>query len=116
MYIKTAQIHPKKQKLESRRQRALGHVTNSSGIMAAATGGSGGSGCSTVRKRRVESSRTEKKAADSSEEHAAESSSREPDKHTSPEPLHNGTFWLTRIVLLRSVAFIYCKHVDMSQM
>lgn len=116
MYIKTAQIQPKKQQeLESRRQRALGHVTltNSSGIMAAATGGSG---CSTVRKRRVERSRTEKKDADSSEEHAAESSSREPDKHTSPEPLQNGTFWLTRIVLLRSVAFIYCKHVDMSQM
>lgn len=112
MYITTAQIQPKKQQ-KSRRQRALGHVTNSSGIMATATGGSG---CSTVRKRRVESSRTEKKAADSSEEHAAESSSREPDKHSSPEPLQNGTFWLTRIVLLRSVAFIYCKHVDMSLM
>lgn len=86
-------------------------MTVGSGIMAAATSGSGSS---SVRKRRVEGSRAEKKAADSSEEQGAESSSSktEPVKTTSPEALHNGTFWLTRIVLLRSVAFIYCKHVD----
>lgn len=73
------------------------------------------SGSTSVRKRRVESSRTEAKAADSSEEHGADTgrdTGKDSDKLRSPESLQNGTFWLTRIVLLRAVAFIYCKQVN----
>lgn len=70
------------------------------------------SGSTSVRKRRVESSRTEAKAADSSGEHGADTGG---DKLTIPESLQSGTFWLTRIVLLRAVAFIYCKRVQPGQ-
>lgn len=93
---------------DNRRQRVFSHVTASSANMAAAVerGGS-----TSVRKRRVENTRTEAKAADSSEEHGADTG-RDSDKLRSPESLQNGTFWLTRIVLLRAVAFIYCKQVD----
>lgn len=84
-------------------------MTVNSANMAAASD----SGGSSVRKRRVDSSRTETKPADSSEEHGADSS-RDADKEKRLQSLQTGTYWLTRIVLLRSVAFIYCKHVDVS--
>lgn len=31
------------------------------------------------------------------------------DPTDSPARLHTGTFWLTRVVLLRALAFIYCE-------
>ncbi|XP_070707773.1 lipase maturation factor 1 [Pempheris klunzingeri] len=70
--------------------------------MAAAGDGSE----SSVRRRRVVGGKAEAKCADSSEEDGA-NPSEEPAGERSPPSLHTGTFWLTRIVLLRSVAFIY---------
>ncbi|TKS90138.1 Lipase maturation factor 1 [Collichthys lucidus] len=70
--------------------------------MAAASDSSG----SSVRKRRVDSSKTETKSADSSEEHGAESSG-DTEKEKRFASTQRGTYWLTRIVLLRAVAFIY---------
>lgn len=71
---------------------------------------------SSVRKRRVDSSKTEAKPADVQDGDGADSAT---DSSTDPSTdpgtgrkagkLRTGTFWLTRIVLLRSVAFIYCK-------
>uniref|UniRef100_A0A673AP65 Lipase maturation factor n=1 Tax=Sphaeramia orbicularis TaxID=375764 RepID=A0A673AP65_9TELE len=71
--------------------------------MAAATDSSE----SSVRKRRVYSSKAESETeADSSKDNAETSS-----KHTGKEKrlgsVRPGTYWLTRVVLLRSVAFIY---------
>uniref|UniRef100_A0A1A8CTH1 Lipase maturation factor n=1 Tax=Nothobranchius kadleci TaxID=1051664 RepID=A0A1A8CTH1_NOTKA len=63
----------------------------------------GGSPESTVRKRRVDSRRTETDHVPSSADNGA-GDNRDTDKETQ---LHPGTFWLTRVVLLRSVAFIY---------
>ncbi|KAK9530738.1 hypothetical protein VZT92_012224 [Zoarces viviparus] len=69
----------------------------------AATGGT----CeSSVRKRRVDGRKTDSKCADSREEHGADSRE-DTEEETGPRSLQTGTFWLTRIVLLRSVAFIY---------
>ncbi|XP_049419438.1 lipase maturation factor 1 [Epinephelus fuscoguttatus] len=61
---------------------------------------------SSVRKRRVVSSKTDTQRAVSGEEHGAESSE-DTGKEKRLETLQTGTYWLTRIVLLRSVAFIY---------
>ncbi|TDG98365.1 hypothetical protein EPR50_G00217230 [Perca flavescens] len=65
-----------------------------------------GSSASSVRRRRVDGRKTEAECADSGGEHGAESS-----EHTEEEKrrqtLQTGTYWLTRVVLLRSVAFIY---------
>ena len=30
---------------------------------------------------------------------------------THPEKLENGSYWLTRILILRYLGFIYCKHL-----
>lgn len=62
-----------------------------------------------VRKRRVDSSKTEEKHADTSDGRGAKDSKHEEKKEESFQSLHTGSYWLTRIVLLRSVAFIYCK-------
>nr|CBN81183.1 Lipase maturation factor 1 [Dicentrarchus labrax] len=70
--------------------------------MAAAGDSSG----SAVRRRRGDGSKTETKCADSSGEHGAEPGE-DSEKEKSPQSLQTGTYWLTRIVLLRSVAFIY---------
>ncbi|XP_030256928.1 lipase maturation factor 1 isoform X1 [Sparus aurata] len=70
--------------------------------MAATSDSSG----SSVRKRRVDSSKTETKCADGSEENEADSG-KDTEKEKELQRLHTGTYWLTRIVLLRSVAFIY---------
>lgn len=70
--------------------------------MAATSDSSG----SSVRKRRVDSSKTETKWADSGGEDG-EKLSKDTEKEKSHQSLQRGTFWLTRIVLLRSVAFIY---------
>ncbi|CAB1423907.1 unnamed protein product [Pleuronectes platessa] len=60
-----------------------------------------------VRKRRVDSRRQkETQTGDSGGEHAADSDSGSGTEHT-PGSLQTGTYWLSRIVLLRSVAFIY---------
>ncbi|KAE8284534.1 Lipase maturation factor 1 [Larimichthys crocea] len=64
------------------------------------------SSSSSVRKRRVDSSKTETKSVDSSEEHGAESSG-DTEKEKRVTSIQRGTYWLTRIVLLRAVAFIY---------
>lgn len=64
---------------------------------------------SSVRRRRVDGRKTQSKCADSSEQDAA-NSAEDPQEETAPQSLRTGTHWLTRIVLLRSVAFIYCKH------
>ncbi|XP_054454816.1 lipase maturation factor 1 [Anoplopoma fimbria] len=66
----------------------------------------GDSSQSSVRKRRVDSRTTESKCADSSEEHGADNRE-DPEEGQRLRPLQTGTYWLTRIVLLRSVAFIY---------
>uniref|UniRef100_A0A1A7XB97 Lipase maturation factor n=1 Tax=Iconisemion striatum TaxID=60296 RepID=A0A1A7XB97_9TELE len=65
-----------------------------------------GSPESTVRKRHVDSRRTETDNVPSSTENGAKDN-RDPDKETELESLQPGTFWLTRVVLLRAVAFIY---------
>nr|XP_046233279.1 lipase maturation factor 1 isoform X2 [Scatophagus argus] len=70
--------------------------------MAAASNAFG----SSVRKRRVDGSKTETKSADSIEDNGAEPS-KDTEKGKRVESLRTGTYWLTRIVLLRSVAFIY---------
>lgn len=66
---------------------------------------------STVRKRRLGGGKTETKCAGSSGEDGAKPSE-EPETERSLPPVHAGTHWLTRVVLLRSVAFIYREHVD----
>ncbi len=72
----------------------------------------GDSSGSSVRKRRVDSSKRETKWADGGEENGEKSIKEEKEKEKRLESLQTGTYWLTRIVLLRSVAFIYCKHAD----
>uniref|UniRef100_A0A3Q3MKL7 Lipase maturation factor n=1 Tax=Labrus bergylta TaxID=56723 RepID=A0A3Q3MKL7_9LABR len=67
--------------------------------MAASTGDSSSS---SVRKRHVGNNKTETKSADCSEEDGED---KEREKRL--QPLQKGTYWLTRIVLLRSVSFIY---------
>ncbi|XP_042363732.1 lipase maturation factor 1 [Plectropomus leopardus] len=66
----------------------------------------GDSSESSVRKRRVVSGETESKCPDSGERYGAETSE-DTEKDKRPQSLQTGTYWLTRIVLLRSVAFIY---------
>ncbi|XP_039990697.1 lipase maturation factor 1 [Xiphias gladius] len=61
---------------------------------------------SCVRRRRVESRKTETKSADSFRQHGADTDT-ETETEKRLESLQTGTFWLSRIVLLRSVAFIY---------
>ncbi|XP_035001971.1 lipase maturation factor 1 isoform X1 [Hippoglossus stenolepis] len=76
-------------------------MTVFSGNMAASSEDSG------VRRRRVDSRRQkETQTGDSGGEHAADSDSGSGTEHT-PGSLQTGTYWLSRIVLLRSVAFIY---------
>lgn len=87
------------------------HVTLTSANMAAASDNSDNSDNS-VRKRRVDSSKTETRCTDISKEHGTKISKDTEKKETTVESLQTGTYWLTRIVLLRAVAFIYCKHVD----
>ncbi|XP_022598648.1 lipase maturation factor 1 [Seriola dumerili] len=67
---------------------------------------SSGSSESSVRKRRVDSRKTEPESADSCRQHGADTS-KDTETGKRPESLRTGTYWLTRIVLLRSVAFIY---------
>lgn len=62
-----------------------------------------------LRKRRVNSSKTEEKHADISDGRGAKYNKDGENKETRVQSLQTGTYWLTRIVLLRSVAFIYCK-------
>ncbi|KAF3853224.1 hypothetical protein F7725_013912 [Dissostichus mawsoni] len=69
----------------------------------AATGDSSGS---SVRKRHVEGRNPEPERKESGEKHGEEPGE-EPEKDRRPQSLHPGTFWLTRVVLLRSVACIY---------
>ncbi|XP_068610633.1 lipase maturation factor 1 [Brachionichthys hirsutus] len=69
----------------------------------AATGNPSGS---SVRKRRVADSETDTNAADSRDEHET-ASGREAGKGRRVRALRTGTYWLTRVVLLRAVAFIY---------
>ncbi|XP_068161515.1 lipase maturation factor 1 [Antennarius striatus] len=59
-----------------------------------------------VRKRRVGSSEPDPQAADSRQEHEGDSSGAA-ENRKGVQSLRTGTFWLTRVVLLRSVAFIY---------
>uniref|UniRef100_A0A667XT77 Lipase maturation factor n=1 Tax=Myripristis murdjan TaxID=586833 RepID=A0A667XT77_9TELE len=56
---------------------------------------------SSVRRRRVESKRA------SSEEDEEEEEEKKKERETEPRALRAGSYWLTRIVLLRSIAFIY---------
>ena len=63
---------------------------------------------SSVRKRRVDSRRTETDSVPSHSEHGANASGGS-EKEKELLSLQPGTYWLTRIVLLRSVAFIYCE-------
>lgn len=67
----------------------------------------------TVRKRHVDSSKTEKHGDISDgrgEKYGKKNGDR---KETTVQSLQTGTYWLTRIVLLRSVAFIYCKEFNL---
>ncbi|XP_029384078.1 lipase maturation factor 1 [Echeneis naucrates] len=60
---------------------------------------------SSVRRRRVDGRKTQTDSADTCE-HGAESRTGTKTGQR-PDSLQTGTYWLTRIVLLRSVAFIY---------
>ncbi|KAK7918741.1 hypothetical protein WMY93_010025 [Mugilogobius chulae] len=72
---------------------------------------SSSSSSSTVRRRRVEPSGTESHSAGNSEpKDGPEDSSSDPEKEKEKRKVHSlrpGTYWLTRILLLRAVAFIY---------
>ncbi|XP_070846765.1 lipase maturation factor 1 [Chaetodon trifascialis] len=70
--------------------------------MAAASNSSG----SSVRKRRVDGIKTEAKSGDSSEDNGGDLR-KDTETEKRFQSLQTGTYWLTRIVLLRSVAFIY---------
>ncbi|XP_062299097.1 lipase maturation factor 1 isoform X1 [Scomber scombrus] len=65
-----------------------------------------GSRDSCVRKRRVDSSKAETHFVNSSKDNGANTDTDTEKEKTLPS-LHTGTYWLTRIVLLRAVAFIY---------
>lgn len=80
-------------------------MTVTSGNMAAASD----SNDSSVRKRRVDNSKTEVKHADISDGREEKDSKDDEKKDKRVQSLQTGTYWLTRIVLLRFVAFIYCK-------
>lgn len=80
-------------------------MTVTSGKMAAASD----SNDSSVRKRRVDSSKTEEKPADLSDGRGEKDREDGEKKDKRVHSLQTGTYWLTRIVLLRFVAFIYCK-------
>ncbi|XP_060950433.1 lipase maturation factor 1 [Limanda limanda] len=76
-------------------------MTVISGNMAASSEDSG------VRRRRVDSPRQkETQTGDSGGEHAGDKDSGSDKEHTAGS-LQTGSYWLSRIVLLRSVAFIY---------
>lgn len=77
-----------------------GHVTPN---MAAASDSTD----SAVRKRRVETRKTESISSNSKDN--AEDISKKKKEEKRLRSLQPGTYWLTRIVLLRAVAFIYCK-------
>lgn len=62
---------------------------------------------STLRRRRGEPLSSEDNTADSTQE-ASQEDKPKYDK-TENAALSPGTYWLTRIVLLRAIAFIYCK-------
>ncbi|KAM7371169.1 hypothetical protein PAMP_010660 [Pampus punctatissimus] len=70
--------------------------------MAAAVGSTDTS----VRKRRVDNSKAETNSANSSKNNGADTG-KDSEKEKKPPSLQTGTYWLTRIVLLRAVAFIY---------
>ncbi|XP_053197743.1 lipase maturation factor 1 isoform X1 [Scomber japonicus] len=61
---------------------------------------------SCVRKRRVDSSKAETHSVNSSKDHGANTDT-DTEKEKTLLSLQSGTYWLTRIVLLRAVAFIY---------
>lgn len=71
--------------------------------MAAATDSSENS----VRKRRVYSSKTQSEAEADGSKDNTENSSKDTGKDKRLGSVRPGTYWLTRVVLLRSVAFIY---------
>lgn len=62
---------------------------------------------STLRRRRGEAQNSEVSSEDSNQEAVND----DKPKYEKIEniPLRPGTYWLTRIVLLRAIAFIYCK-------
>lgn len=68
--------------------------------------------CTSVRKRHVGNSKTETSSQDNSGENEG-NSSKDKRKEKELQSLETGTYWLTRIVLLRSVAFIYCNYVNL---
>lgn len=80
-------------------------MTITSGKMAAASD----SNDSSVRKRRADSSKTEVKHVDASDRRGEKDRKDGEKKNQRVQSLQTGTYWLTRIVLLRFVAFIYCK-------
>ncbi|XP_028991442.2 lipase maturation factor 1 isoform X2 [Betta splendens] len=61
---------------------------------------------SALRKRRVDGRKTETESAAVDDEHGA-NTDKDTEKQRGRVSLQTGTYWLTRIVLLRSVAFIY---------
>lgn len=64
---------------------------------------------SSVRKRRVDSSKREVKHAGISDGRGEKDGKDGEKTDDRVQSLQTGTYWLTRIVLLRFVAFIYCK-------
>lgn len=81
------------------------HMTVTSGNMAAVRD----SAESSVRKRHVDNNKTEEKKGDISDGRGEKDRKDGEKKDKRVQSLHTGTYWLTRIVLLRFVAFIYCK-------
>ena len=67
---------------------------------------SGASPESSVRKRRVDNQRTETRSVPDSTRNGADAGG-DAEKGKEPRRLRPGSHWLTRVVLLRAVAFIY---------
>ena len=88
----------------------LSHVTSGSANMATS---SESSECSesTLRKRRFEPLKPATNASGISTNDTEDTGKYE-DKKKEALSLRTGTYWLNRIVLLRSIGFIYCEWVD----
>lgn len=62
-----------------------------------------------VRKRRQKNEKLKESEDGAKQTVDSKSRLKEPENNTAGAGLQRGTFWLTRIVLLRYIGFIYCK-------
>jgi len=64
---------------------------------------------STIRRRRVDAAQAADELPDRSDEQQHHGQDTTQSEKKESDVLQKGTHWLTRIVLLRALAFIYCK-------